>query len=270
MSIVYYIFVNKKLIKFFLILLAVVLAYFVLYYCFTKFLIWKDSFSYIPPVVEEIIMEGSQSVSDNTNGEIGDKDTVLEEDNKAEVLQKEISHEVSFTSQAPEKNWDQPWQDACEEAALLMLDAYYHDYEITTEYAKEKILEMVAWEEEQGWGGSIPATDVEILAEHFFDYKVKVVKYPKVKELKQYLQYGKLVVALLDGTTLDNPHFRNGGPVYHALLITGYKESGFVTNDPGTQFGEDYFYSYGNLMESLHDWNDGNVPTGDNVVLVLE
>ena len=30
-----------------------------------------------------------------------------------------------FVPQAPEKNWDQPWQDACEEAALLTVHYYY-------------------------------------------------------------------------------------------------------------------------------------------------
>ena len=38
---------------------------------------------------------------------------------------------VPFTSQAPEKNWEQPWQDACEEAAVLMLDAYYKNYNLS-------------------------------------------------------------------------------------------------------------------------------------------
>ena len=44
------------------------------------------------------------------------------------VITKELSPtmnlSVPFTSQAPEQNWDEPWQDACEEAAVLMLDAY--------------------------------------------------------------------------------------------------------------------------------------------------
>jgi len=34
---------------------------------------------------------------------------------------------TTFIPQAPEKIWDQPWQDACEEAALLTVKYYYSD-----------------------------------------------------------------------------------------------------------------------------------------------
>src|SRR3989338_9267279 len=39
-------------------------------------------------------------------------------------LPKSVNLAVPFTSQAPEKDWSQPWQAACGEAAGLMLDAY--------------------------------------------------------------------------------------------------------------------------------------------------
>ena len=35
---------------------------------------------------------------------------------------------VPFTSQAPAGVWTQPWQDACEEAAIVMVDHFYRGY----------------------------------------------------------------------------------------------------------------------------------------------
>ena len=42
------------------------------------------------------------------------------------VLTKEINLDVPFTSQAPHLNWDQPYQDFCEEASVLMAVQYLH------------------------------------------------------------------------------------------------------------------------------------------------
>jgi hypothetical protein len=78
------------------------------------------------------------------------------------------------------------------------------------------------------------------------------------------------VYVVADGKVLPNPHFRNGGPVYHALIIRGYTEDSFITNDPGTQFGKNFVYKYHELMNAIHDWNDGDVPNGRSAVLVVE
>ena len=77
-----------------------------------------------------------------------------------------------------------------------------------------------------------------------------------------------LVVA--DGKVLPNPHFRDGGPEYHALIIRGYTNKTFITNDPGTQFGENFEYKYNDLLNAIHDWNGGDVKNGRRVVLVVE
>ena len=205
---------------------------------------------------------------------------------------------VPFTSQAPEKNWSQPWQDACEEAALLMLDAYYKNYGLSTIMARDEILKMVAWENQKGWGMSIVIEDIALLAKDYFklnvvsvkdketgklsppqrdpvlmagrNLEIKVIENPTVDEIKKFIVAGNPVLVVADGKTLNNPHFKNGGPVYHSLIIKGYTETKFITNDPGTQFGADFTYTYDNLMSSIHDWNGGDVKNGRQVILVIE
>src|SRR3990167_8417242 len=163
---------------------------------------------------------------------------------------------VPFTSQAPEKNWDQPWQDACEDAAVLMMDAYYKQYNLSPLFARDEIIKMVDWEErEMGWDKSIEIEKVEELMEYYFGQaKFLIVENPTVEQIKNYVAEGRPVLMVADGKVLPNPHFRNGGPEYHALIIRGYTEDSFITNDPGTQFGENFVYQYNDLMNAIRDW----------------
>jgi len=183
-----------------------------------------------------------------------------------------INLDVPFTSQAPEKNWSQPWQDACEEAAILMIDAYYKDLTISVSYAKAEIIKMVDWEDQKAWGLSIEIEKIQSILEEYLktDRSVTLVENPSIEQIKQYIARGVPVYVVADGKVLPNPHFQNGGPEYHALVIRGYTETHFITNDPGTQFGENLKYEYQDLMDSIRDWNGGDVKNGRQVILVVE
>lgn len=212
----------------------------------------------------------------------------IEELKYEKSLPKEINLDVPFTSQAPEKNWGQPWQDACEEAVVLMLDAYYKEYNLSPLFAKDEILKMVDWEENvMDWGRSIEIEKVQMLYDEFIlgksqpeagqpladkvtNFKSKVIVDPTVEQIKKFIAVGNPVLVVADGKVLPNPHFRAGGPEYHALIIRGYTEDSFITNDPGTQFGENFVYKYDELMNAIHDWNGGDVKNGRSVVLVID
>ena len=56
------------------------------------------------------------------------------------------------------------------------------------------------------------------------------------------------------GRDLHNPFFSGAGPFYHMLVVIGYSDNGFITNDPGTKQGEQYWYSSDVLLNALHDW----------------
>ncbi|KKQ27646.1 MAG: hypothetical protein US42_C0007G0037 [Candidatus Magasanikbacteria bacterium GW2011_GWC2_37_14] len=194
--------------------------------------------------------------------------------NDSTILPKEFILNVPFTSQAPEKNWEQPWQDACEEAALLMLDAYYKGYNLSPIFSRDEILKMVKWEEDKGWGLSIPIVDIKQMTEEYFHLnlvgQIKIIENPTVDDIKKFIANNKPVLVVANGKVLPNPNFRNGGPIYHALIIKGYDEENFITNDPGTQFGKDFKYKYQDLMNAIHDWNNGDVKNGRKVILVVE
>lgn len=186
------------------------------------------------------------------------------------TLPKQINLNVPFTSQAPEKDWGQPWQDACEEAAILMMDAYYKKYNLSPLFAKDELLRVWDWEQTKNFGKSIEIQEIQEIFSKYFNFKSNVVENPTVDDIKKSVAGGNPVLVVADGKVLPNPHFRNGGPVYHALIIRGYDEDEFITNDPGTQFGKNFKYKYDDLMNAIHDWNNGNVSEGKKVILVIE
>lgn len=195
---------------------------------------------------------------------------------KKENIQREEATErvnlpVPFTSQAPEANWDQPWQDACEEAAILMLDAHIKGYGLSPIFARDEILKMVAWQDAKQWGHSISLEQIkQFVGEYAHLRDARIIENPTVNDLKRLLAQGKPILAVADGKALPNPYFRNGGPVYHALIIRGYTEDSFITNDPGTRFGENFMYKYDDIMNAIHDWNEGDVKNGKPAVLVVD
>ena len=187
-------------------------------------------------------------------------------------LPKSMNLPVPFTSQAPEGNWDQPWQDACEEAAVLMLAGYYHKHDVSPLYAKDEIIKMVDWQTQRGWEYSIPIEKVKQQTEKYIGgtRTYQIVQDPTIDTVKSFVASGHPVLVVADGKALPNPYFSGDGPVYHALIIRGYDEEHFITNDPGTKRGENFKYSYSDLMNAIRDWNGGDVKSGDRVILVAQ
>jgi methionine-rich copper-binding protein CopC len=195
-------------------------------------------------IAEESVKENKQTASS----------TALE---AVATLPERVLLDVPFTSQAPEGNWEQPWQDACEEAAMLMIDAYYKGYGLSVSFARDELQRMVNYEQERGMGGSIPAKQVaQVFAETTDGIRTLDVSVsPTITEIKTLLAEGTPVLALAAGKQLQNPYFSGEGPEYHALVIIGYEGNEFITNDPGTRHGEGYRYDMNVLMEALADFD---------------
>lgn len=189
------------------------------------------------------------------------------------VLQaSDVNLNVPYTSQAPERNWSEPWQNACEEAAVLMIDAFTKGYGLSPISSKDELLRLIAWEEAQGWGSSIEANRVQKLFTEYLHYKQKVsiITNPTVAQIKKFLDAGKPVLALANGKTLPNKYYSNGGPDYHAFVIRGYTADQFITNDPGVNRGANFIFPITAVMDSLHDWNGGDVAAGTPIIIVVE
>ncbi len=189
------------------------------------------------------------------------------------VATKEINLDIPFTSQAPHLNWDQPYQDFCEEASVLMAVQYLHRESIpNADFADEKMLAIMDFEIKKfGYHRDTNAEEVAIIFREFYGIKeVKIVSNPTVEDIKKALVEKKAVVVPVVGRQLHNPYFTPPGPLYHMLVIKGFtKDGNFITNDPGTRRGADFIYKPDVLMNAIHDWNGGNVDSGRKVVIVV-
>lgn len=195
-----------------------------------------------------------------------------------------INLDVAFTSQAPTGIWDEFHEETCEEAAILTA-AWFAESKrgeagagytnrLPPSEAENKLVAAVAWEKQNlpDWRDTTVAQTVR-LAKDFFDLKnISLLVTPTAETIKQQLANGKIVVAPTAGRLLKNPHFKQPGPIYHMLVIRGYRAGEFIVNDPGTRVGEGYVYQQSVVLNAIHDWNGSadTLETGSKTVIVID
>lgn len=172
---------------------------------------------------------------------------------------------VPFTPQAPRADWRQPWFDACEETTIAMVDRYYRgETFLSVDNAADNILH--AWLlKELLYGPSYdePAEKIAGIINAYYPWEAYVVDNPSIEQIKVEIDDAKPVIAVVSGKELYNPYFRDGGPPFHTVVISGYDDERevFITQEPGTRRGEDFEYSYDLLMAAMHDFVPGAIRT---------
>jgi len=164
---------------------------------------------------------------------------------------------VPFSPQAPFANWDPLHNEACEEASMIMVAKYFKGEKLDKEIMEAEIQKLVKWEEEKGYSIDLTAKEVKEILDKYFGLKAYVSKEVTTDKIKKELGLGNLIIVPLAGREIPNPYYRQPGPLYHMLIIRGYDEDEFITNDPGTRRGEAYHYKYGDLLWAVHDWVGG-------------
>lgn len=184
-----------------------------------------------------------------------------------------VNLKVPFILQAPFQKWDLIHEDACEEASAAMVNLYYKG--VTGPLSKDEmdknILEAVEWEDRVfGRNKDTSAAETVRLMRELYGLDAKVVPVESMDQIKKTVAKGKPVIVPAYGRALKNPNFRQGGPLYHMLVIKGYTATKIISNDPGTRNGADYLYDEKLLWGAIHDWNGGDVPNGPKVMIVIE
>lgn len=179
------------------------------------------------------------------------------------VVKDKIKQSVPFIVQAPHAQWDEPkFQDACEEASLIMADAWITgDRHIAKNDAEEEMEKMFAVEREMfGDVIDISTTDTAKLFQEYFGHETEVISDASMNDVYKLLADGNIVIVPTNGKWLENPQFTNGGPDRHMLVIIGYdkKNGEFITNDPGTRLGRGYKYKDSTLYNAIRDYETGN------------
>ena len=230
-----------------------------------------------PVVEEEVIIEEVVEEPEVAEEEVLD---VIEEVADEEVVEVDglplsINLAVPFTPQAPNGVWGEPYQEACEEASVYMVERYFEGEPeglIDASVADEALLSIVEFETELfGFYKDTTALQTGMFAELMFGRTYDLMVDPTVDQIKTHLADGRPVIIPAGGRLLNNPYFTAPGPIYHMLVIRGYTEDGqFIVNDPGTYRGEAFLYDFDTILHAMHDWNGGDeITEGGKVALVI-
>lgn len=191
------------------------------------------------------------------------------------ALPQKVYLPVPFLCQAPYGNWDEPWQDACEEAAVIMAINYIKGYPVTRELGNQEILKLIDYQE-LNYGGHFDLTAEQTvrLIKDFYHYDKAEVRYNfSVPDIKEELAKGNIAAAPMAGRMLGNPYYTPPGPAYHYLLFKGYDDltGEFITNDAGTKRGRNYRYKYQAAYNAIHDWtgSKATISRGRKAIIIF-
>ena len=169
---------------------------------------------------------------------------------------------MPFASQAPTGNWDPPYDEACEEASLILVHHYLEGTPLDTNIMDKDINAMVSYEKSIGLPIDIDMVQLAQVARDLYGYRADVVEGTDVtvERIEHELARGIPVILPLAGQDIGNPYYSGDGPPYHVLVVVGYDDHRFITHDVGTKRGAYYTYDKDILMAAIHDWN-GSVET---------
>jgi hypothetical protein len=242
-------------------LLALFGVFFIIFWAQGK-LRTKGTLSIVPTAIDQT------DVFKNSNSGIG-TEISNKEAPKKQSLPSSFLLSVPFQPQAPMGDWSEPYENACEEASIIMVKYYFDQKELSKDTMKREIDNAVAWEIEN-WGGhrDLDAHATATLAKEYFGLSGKVVREYSTQYLEEIIHSGKPIIAPSAGRKLGNPNFRGIGPQYHMLVVIGYNndKSLFITNDPGTRNGKSYVYN----QKILSDAISGPEENMAKEILVLE
>ena len=192
-----------------------------------------------------------------------------------ETKEKIVQLPVPFVCQAPTGNWKPPFDEACEETCLLMLQMYLQGaQEIDTKQAEEDIRMIADLVAKKGHGIDIGVKTVAELAKERYALQTKVYEGNLVtaENIKRLVAARHPIIVPV--AQFKNEFYKSELP-YHMVIIRGFQPGNeddmFTTNDPGTRRGGGYAYRAKYLMEHIHEW-DGNratVPKAPKAMLVM-
>lgn len=189
------------------------------------------------------------------------------------ALPKQVRLAVPFLVQAPFANWDALHEEACEEASMLMVEHFLKGQPLQSlQEEDKKLIAQVRYQEQNGYKVDLSLKQVaDIMRDYYGISNARIETDFTIEDMKRELANGKPIIVPAYGKALPNPFFRSGGPEYHMLVITGYDEKGFISNDPGIRQGANFRYTYDSLYTAINNWDIvGNRLSNKKTYLVFD
>lgn len=187
-------------------------------------------------------------------------------------LPQKLNISMPFYPQAPYADWNYPYQEACEEASVLLVVNLLNNMNLTLDGFDRELLALIEYEKQYlGFYEDTTIQQTAEIVEKRYGLKTKIHENPTFEDIQRTVGSGHLVIAPFAGKLIGNPFYRNGGPKYHMMVIKGYDatQEKVVTHDVGTKRGTDYVYKWERLNYALHDWNGGDVSNGSKKILEI-
>ena len=173
----------------------------------------------------------------------------------------EVTLQVPFSTQAPNDSWSR--NEDCEETSITMANAFLTgttEDKLPADAAQFAIDNLKAWEGlNLGYNADTGADATTKMAEGAFGLTVSQVQNFTEDDLKAALEGGHPVLLPINAQLLGKAQYANGGPLYHMIVVRGFKGSGgntFIVNDPGTTGGDGNEYPFATLQAASADWSN--------------
>lgn len=169
--------------------------------------------------------------------------------------------QVPYTSQSPYDQWgaNDPHQNYCEAAALLMVALYYqgdHQSRIPPATADADMGHIVSVERSLFPGVlDLSVQDIAEVGSRLYGLQATVVPISEVTTEQELAEGHPVIIPVmthgLPGGQMIAPYYGTVN-VYHVIVVTGYDAARgvFYTNDAGFMQGQNYAYTWSTLAEA--------------------
>ncbi len=115
----------------------------------------------------------------------------------------ELNLAAPFYSQAPHGDWSFPWQEACEEASLLLAANVYEKHNWTRDEFNTEILKMVEWQKEK-FGTYLDTTVAQTaeIARECLKLETITHENPTYDDVRKILNKGHFILMFFSGKEL--------------------------------------------------------------------
>ena len=136
---------------------------------------------------------------------------------------KSILLEVPFFAQAPFGEWSDPiFQNACEEASVVMAKHWVDKTWVTKDQAKQEILALSLFEDKTyGTSTDRSAEDTAKIFKDYYGYSnIQARSGISIKDIKAEILKGHLLIVPVNGRILKNPFYTPPGPTTICWLLS--------------------------------------------------
>lgn len=126
-------------------------------------------------------------------------------------LKEVVNLNVPFVSESPENKWSGNWLNACEEASVIMIDAFYlNQTKVSVKNAVNSMNELFAWENKifKSTKNTNATETIQMIVENNLSFIGTIVSEPTLEQIQNELRLGHPVISLHYGFDLKNPELR--------------------------------------------------------------